>query len=158
MSGTRVRGVFLVAALVVVLVGLGTACGGDEDAGISGELVGTYEIVDPQNPNPMPFQLGLHRKAGDPCTWLTENERDCYTIAHKHPDAPFEFGAISVEGDEITFEAKPGGIGECVKGDPTRPAMYRWSLSGGKLTLTVVRDECVGRAELFALGPWAKRS
>jgi hypothetical protein len=62
-------------------------------------------------------------------------------------------GLSSISGHALALRDKAGPL--ACRGSQDR-ASYSWALSGKKLTLTVVKDTCTGRAAVLASAPYTK--
>ena len=60
-------------------------------------------------------------------------------------------GTFEVDGSTVTVLDKESGVGDFCAG----PGTYRWSLTGDRLEMTLIDEECPGRTELWTAG-WTR--
>jgi hypothetical protein len=132
-------------ALLVLLLPLGLACGGDNG--------GNGGITDPVDTGDFP--LGTFVKTieesdvseeylylvGTSRTTFSSNGTWNFTL----DGSAFANGTFAVSGNQLTW-TDTGGHGSCAQlGAAFASGTYTWSFDGSALTLTAVSDSCTGR-------------
>jgi hypothetical protein len=62
-------------------------------------------------------------------------------------------GAYKVTGDEVDFRDEKGPLADEAAGT----GAYRWTLDGGKITFTKIKDANGGRSQTLTAGAWEKK-
>jgi hypothetical protein len=133
------------AALATVLFAMGVACAAiilaasperPADLGVPATLRGVWQAP--------PKELRLYPRGADRCVNLgVGSSAACYTLGSSASGVAYEWGRLSVDGDELTLTDTR---------NPT-PGVYRWRVERGTLRLTKVRDPVAARARALVTAP-----
>jgi hypothetical protein len=91
-----------------------------------------------------PQELRLYPRGADRCANLgVGSSVPCYTLGRSANGVAYEWGRLSVDGDELTLEGTQNST----------PGIYRWRIDQGQLRLTKVDDPVSARARALVAAP-----
>lgn len=85
--------------------------------------------------------------------WVLTFEADADFMATRNGTIAVQ-GNVLVSNDQIIIRDLAGSF-SCAP--PTDKGTYKWAVSGGQLSLTVVSDGCGGRRDALTAGAYAKQ-
>jgi len=106
------------------------------DMGLPATLHGVWQAA--------PKELRLYPPGSDRCVNLgVGSSAACYTLGKSASGVAFEWGRLSVDGDELTLTGK----------QDSTPGVYRWRIERGALRLTKLRDPVSARVRALVTTP-----
>jgi hypothetical protein len=128
--------VFLGLAVAGVALILSASPERSANLGMPAELRGVWQAP--------PKELRLYAAGAQRCVNLGLGaSQPCYTFGDSSTGVAYEWGRLSITGDELTLHATQN----------TTPGVYRWRLRRGALGLTKVDDPHAERARALATTP-----
>ena len=130
--------VLLGLAVVGVAIMLASSPERPAQGALPAELAGTWRAP--------PTELRLYAAGSKRCTNLgLSSSRACYTIGDAATRVAYEWGTLTVAGDELTLHATQNSTA----------GVYRWRLEQGKLRVTKLHDRLSSRARALVTTPLA---
>ena len=128
--------VFLGLAVTAVALMLSASPERPANIGMPAELRGVWQAP--------PKELRLYARGAERCVNLgLGGSEPCYTFGDSASGVAYEWGTLSIDGDELTLRAT----------QDSTPGVYRWRLHRGALRLTKLDDPHAGRARALATVP-----